>query len=64
MQKQFITDSEGNRVSIIVPIEEYEEMLERLEELEDLKLYDKVKARNEETISFEEFLRKRKNKSG
>ena len=63
MQKQFITDSKGKKVSVIVPIEEYNDMIEKLEELEDIKLYDEVKGRKEETIPFEEYLRKRKNKS-
>ncbi len=29
-EKQFVTDSEGNKTAVILPIEEYEEMLEDL----------------------------------
>jgi PHD/YefM family antitoxin component YafN of YafNO toxin-antitoxin module len=37
-------DEKGKRVSVILPIEEYESMLEELEELEDIRAYDEAKA--------------------
>ena len=47
----FITDEKGKRVSVIIPIEFYMQLVESMEELEDIRLYDEVKARNEEKIS-------------
>ncbi len=62
MKTQFITDDKGKKQSVILPIAEYEKLMEDLEELEDIKLYDKVKASNEEYVPFEEFLKSRKEK--
>jgi PHD/YefM family antitoxin component YafN of YafNO toxin-antitoxin module len=44
MEARYIVDADGKRVSIILPIEEYESMLEELEELEDIRAYDEAKA--------------------
>ena len=33
METRYVVDDNGKRVSVIVPIEEYESMLEELEEL-------------------------------
>lgn len=59
-QPQYITDSEGKKVSVIIPIEWHDRLLDALEELEDIRLYDSVKSRNEKTISFDDYLKKRK----
>lgn len=44
MEARYIVDENGRRVSVILPIEEYEGMLEELEELEDIRAYDEAKA--------------------
>ena len=44
MSARYVVDENGKRVSVILPVEEYEHMLEELEELEDLRLYDGAKA--------------------
>lgn len=36
LHPQFTTDATGKRVSVSLPIEEYDALLERLEDLEDL----------------------------
>jgi hypothetical protein len=51
---QFITDAEGNRVSVILPIEEYRALLEELEMQEDIRMYDEVKASNEPSIPIDD----------
>jgi len=56
---QFITDSDGNKTAVVLPIKEYKKMLEEVEELEDIKLYDKVKTLNEPSIPFDEYVKKR-----
>jgi hypothetical protein len=61
MESQFITDDKGNKISIVIPIEEYQRMMEELEEFHDIKLFDEVKSRNEKTQPLEEYVRKRKN---
>ena len=56
---QFIKDETGKKLAVILPMEEYEKMLEDVEELEDIRLYDEVKARNEPSITLEEYMEKR-----
>lgn len=60
MKTQFVTDDHGNKLAVILPIKDYQKMLEELEELEDIKRYDQVKARNEASMPFSEYLKKRK----
>ena len=45
---QFITDTTGNRISVILSMREYETIMEQLEELEDIRLYDEAKAATDE----------------
>ncbi|MBC7570019.1 MAG: hypothetical protein H7319_09835 [Spirosoma sp.] len=61
---QYITDERGNRVSVVLPIQQWQTMLEELEELDDIRLYDEVKARNEPTISIADYRRKRQQANG
>lgn len=52
---QYITDDRGNKISVIVPLKDYQKMIEELEELEDIHLYDKAKKSDTgERISMEE----------
>ncbi len=52
---QFITDGNGEKFAAVVPMEIYANMLDKIEELEDIELYDAVKAREESSISLEEY---------
>jgi hypothetical protein len=52
---QFIIDDKGEKSAAVVPMKLYAKMLERLEELEDIELYDAVTARQEPSISLEEY---------
>lgn len=61
---QYITDNRGNKVSVVLPIKDYEKMIEELEEYEDIRLYDEAMATNEPSIpidqAFEMIVAKRK----
>lgn len=59
LSPQYITDSDGKRVSVILSITDYLKLLELLEELEDVRLYDEVKSRNEERMPLNEYLAQR-----
>ena len=39
MDTQFITDNEGNKIAVIIPINQYQKMLEVLDDAEDTRLY-------------------------
>ena len=56
---QFIMDSKGEKFAAVVPMKIYANMLEKIEELEDIELYDVVKARQEPSISLEEYRQQR-----
>lgn len=51
LQAQYITDESGKKTAIILPIEEFEELMEDLEDLAVL-----AERREEPTISFEEVI--------
>lgn len=54
MKTQFITDNNGNKLAVILPIKDYNKMVNDLEELEDIKLYDKAKQGKQEFIDDEQ----------
>lgn len=64
LHPQYITDEHGKRVSVVLPMQQWQKMLEELEELDDIRLYDEVKARNEPTISLAEYQKKRQQANG
>jgi len=59
-EPQYITDKKGKKLSVVISIDEYNQMLEDLEELEDIRLYDAIKSRKEKSISFEQYLQQRR----
>jgi hypothetical protein len=60
MKAQFITDSQGNKLSVVLPLKDYEKILDELEELEDIKAYDKAKALKSEPIPFDQAVKELK----
>jgi hypothetical protein len=63
---QYITDSEGKKLSVIIGVKEFNAIMEELEELEHIKLYDEAKQNNEPSIPIDEAFKmiekKRQNK--
>jgi len=57
MKTQFITDVDGRKVSVVLPLRDYEKMIEELEELADIKAYDRAKARKSEPIPFDQAIK-------
>ena len=47
----------GREEAVIVPRKTWERLMENLEEMEDVKLYDRVKARKEKTIEYDQLCR-------
>jgi hypothetical protein len=47
---QYITDKAGKKISVVLPIKDFNAIMEELEELEDIKLYDEAKKSNEPSI--------------
>jgi PHD/YefM family antitoxin component YafN of YafNO toxin-antitoxin module len=54
LKERYVIDEAGNRVAVLIDIEEYNRILEALEELESINAYDEAKASDEEIISFDQ----------
>ncbi len=54
IREQYLVDEKGERVSVLLSIEDYRRILEELEELEAIRAYDEAKAVHEEAIPFEQ----------
>ena len=51
LHPKYITDENGKKVSVILSINEYNQLLTELDELEDLKLFDAAKESDSICIS-------------
>lgn len=58
LQEQYIVDEKGQKTAVVLPVEEYEELLEDLHDLAVI-----AERRDEPTITFEE-LKRRLKKNG
>ncbi len=54
LKERYVTDEKGDRIGVLLDIEEYFKLLEELEELESIYAYDIAKASNDEAIPFEQ----------
>jgi PHD/YefM family antitoxin component YafN of YafNO toxin-antitoxin module len=57
LKERYVVDDAGNRVAVLIDIEEYERILEALEELESINAYDEAKASNDEVIPFDQAIK-------
>ena len=55
--EKYLVDEKGERVAVVLGIEEYQKMLAELEELEAIRAYDAAKAAQDEAIPFEQAVR-------
>lgn len=56
-KQEYIVDEKGNRISVLLDIENYRQMLKELEELESIRAYDAAKASKDEAIPFEQAIK-------
>lgn len=57
---QYITDKEGNKISVILPIKEFELLIEELEDMEDVQRFDAAQKEDDgERIPFSEYVKSR-----
>ena len=52
-QEQFVVDKEGNRIGVLLNLEDYQKLLAEVEELESIRAFDEAKASGEKPIPFE-----------
>ncbi len=53
-ERQFVVNERGEKVAVVLSIEEYEKILEELEDLEDIRACNEAKALGETPIPLEE----------
>ena len=51
-KERYVVDDQGNRISVILDIADYQELLEELEETESVRAYDAGKASREHAVPF------------
>jgi PHD/YefM family antitoxin component YafN of YafNO toxin-antitoxin module len=51
---QFLVDDKGEKIAVVLSIDEYQKLLEELEDLEDVRAYDEAKALGETPVPFDE----------
>jgi hypothetical protein len=56
-EKKYIVDEKGERVAVLLEMEEYAGILAELEELESIRAFDAAKASKEEAIPFDQAIR-------
>jgi PHD/YefM family antitoxin component YafN of YafNO toxin-antitoxin module len=42
VKPQYITDDKGKKISVVIPIKDFEALMEELDEIEDIRLYDEA----------------------
>lgn len=56
LKERFIVDENGQRVGVLLDIEDYRQLLEDREELEAIRAYDAAKASGDEAVPLEQAL--------
>ena len=51
---QYITDGTGNKLSVVLAMQEFQQIMEDLEELDDIRLYDEAHSDTEPSIPIDE----------
>lgn len=53
IKERYVVDEEGNRVAIVLDMDNCHRLLEKLEELQSIRAYDAAKSSNDELITFD-----------
>jgi PHD/YefM family antitoxin component YafN of YafNO toxin-antitoxin module len=62
LQKQYLTDANGNKIAVVIDIDTYQKLMEEIDELYCLKGYERAVAETEpeiatgDYVTLEEFL--------
>ena len=54
---EYIVDEQQHRRAVLLPVEEWEQIVAELEELDDIRAYASAKAENSGTVPFEQAVR-------
>jgi len=54
IHEEYLIDEHGHRRAIVVPMNEWQQILESLEELDDIRAYDEAKKYPSDAVPFEQ----------
>lgn len=54
IEHQFLTDVNGTKKAVIIPLDEWQKLMDELEELDDIKAYDQAKTSPTSSVPFKE----------
>jgi len=54
IKEHYVVNENGDRISVILDVQDYRKLLKELEELEALRAYDAARASGDEIIPFEQ----------
>ncbi len=54
LKEQFLVDKDGNRIGVLIGMDDYRQLLEQLEELDAIRAYDAAKSANDDAVPFDE----------
>jgi PHD/YefM family antitoxin component YafN of YafNO toxin-antitoxin module len=57
LHPQYLVDNSGKKMSVLLPMRDFEVIMDELEELEDIRLYDEAMSGEQEYLSAEEVFR-------
>jgi hypothetical protein len=57
IEQQFIKDTQGQNIGVLLPIDKYNSMLKKLEEFNDIKAFDAAKSADDEIIPFDQAIK-------
>ena len=52
--RQFVVDGKGKRVAVLLPIEEYKELIEAMEQRDDIRAVEEAEGQGGKPITLEE----------
>ncbi len=53
-KERYLVNGKGERIGVILDIDDYREILEKLEELDEIKAYDEAKKSDDAAVPFRE----------
>ncbi len=63
LKERYLVDERGQRVAVVLDLDDYNKLLEELAELDDIRAYDAAKASGEKPIPIEQALAEIERKS-
>jgi hypothetical protein len=64
VKERYLTDGQGNRIAVLLDIDDYRRLLAALEELESIRAYDTAVAARDVSVPFDQAVQEIKHDRG